>query len=642
MSLLKHAQEHIANQARFTNLNAFVYLGDRALIEATAKAADINPPDETPLAARLSLAGRLIAIKDNICTTEFPTTASSAILKDFKSPYDATVVKQLRDAGAIITGKTNMDEFGMGSHSTHSIFGPVRLSRFPGEIMSAGGSSGGSAAAVASGQCWAALGTDTGGSVRLPAAYTNVVGFKPSYGLLSRWGVIDYANSLDTVGILARDVESVESVFDQLNVYDPQDPTSLPPTKRSQLGFSKKVNTRLTIGIPLDYNITTLDPAVRRAWVQSLHYLQDCGHLLKAVELSTTRHALSAYYILAPAEASSNLAKYDGVRYGKRADGIDGTPSSVLFAKTRGQFLGAEVRRRILLGAFTLSAQAIDNYFIQAQKVRRLVANDFNSVFAEPNPLTADPFDVRGVGVDVLLCPTAPSLTPQLAEAMAQGPLDTYMNDVFTVPASLAGLPAISVPASIAEEDQSPKLRELGIKETAGMQVIGQYGNDGLVLEVARQLLQAVYEKDMYHRSDPSVTAWGTNCADTPGLTKYTKYLKGSKVSYRNIMRLREEKAFPLPKVLKKVKVPGYGILDKYPTSAEKRLRKRYGSKAQELGLTVDEYVAKKAREKRAKVTEEQKVKIAGEKEEKGEDAYEVSEEKSEGQATVDAPHQEK
>ncbi|KAF2745507.1 A subunit of aspartyl/glutamyl-tRNA amidotransferase [Sporormia fimetaria CBS 119925] len=473
MSLSALAKQCIANQSSHAHLNAFVSLADKAVVLARVAAAESTRGRHDD-----DLVGQLIAVKDNICTSDLPTTASSGILKSFVSPYDATVVKQLRDAGAVISGKTNMDEFGMGSHSAHSHFGPVKgLSRSEGHA-SAGGSSGGSAIAVASGQCIAALGTDTGGSVRLPAAYTGIVGFKPSYGLLSRWGVIAYANSLDTIGILANDARQTRVLFNKLNAYDPHDPTSLPPSTRQRLRTSK-LGRRLRIGIPVDYNITSLDPTVKRAWIRSLRDLEAQGHSLHNVSLPATRHALSAYYVLAPAEASSNLAKYDGVRYGSRAEGPDGTPDSVLFSKTRGQGFGPEVQRRILLGAFSLSAQAMDNYFIQAQKVRRLVQRDFDSVFAAPNPLLSvedvEKESETENGVDVLVCPTAPTSAPLLEKVQNQDPIDAYMNDVFTVPASLAGLPAISVPVD-------------GDGEKVGMQVIGQYGDDRMVLDTAQLL----------------------------------------------------------------------------------------------------------------------------------------------------------
>ena len=273
---------------------------------------------------------------------------------------------------------------------------------------------------------------------------------------------------------------------DTINVHDPQDPTSLSPSTRSRLITHTDTKSALRIGIPLEYNISSLEPAVRKTWLHALSLLQARGHTLHPVHLPATKHALSAYYVLAPAEASSNLAKYDGVRYGSRADGIDGTPESVLFAKTRGQGFGPEVQRRILLGAFTLSAQAIDNYFIQAQKVRRLVQQDFDNVFAAPNQLVVGEGKANAEGMDVLLCPTTPTLAPLLEEVEEQDPLQAYMNDVFTVPASLAGLPAISVPTPVVEKEGTFKNRY------AGMQIIGQYGHDKMVLDVGKELLQAV------------------------------------------------------------------------------------------------------------------------------------------------------
>lgn len=247
---------------------------------------------------------------------------------------------------------------------------------------------------------------------------------------------------------------------------------------------------QLRIGVPLDYNIATLNPAVRRTWIHTLRSLWDRGHTLHPVRLPATQHALSAYYILAPAEASSNLAKYDGVRYGGRAEGIDGTPDSVLFAKTRGQGFGPEVQRRILLGAFSLSAQAIDNYFIQAQKIRRLVQEDFNKVFAKANPLLDEnsPSNDQQDKVDVLLCPTAPSFPPPLSEVKNQDPIQAYMNDVFTVPASLAGLPAISVPVSSTTNGAKKAYDNEQTPQYAGVQIIGQYGDDKLVLACAKEI----------------------------------------------------------------------------------------------------------------------------------------------------------
>jgi len=335
----------------------------------------------------------------------------------------------------------------------------VKNSRWDGdEPLSAGGSSGGSAVAVATNQCYAALGTDTGGSVRLPAAYTGTVGFKPSYGRISRWGVVAYANSLDTVGILARKTSVIRDVFKILNQHDDRDPTSLSPRSRSRIAsyfasppLSNRLASRpLRVGVPIEYNISELASSVRHVWLNALAHLEELGHTIHPVSLPATKLALSAYYVLAPAEASSNLAKYDGVRYGTRAEGKDGRdgPDGYLYARTRGQGFGAEVKRRILLGAFSLSADAMDNYFIQAQKVRRLVQADFDAVFDAQNPLLAAssiPVGLQDRGsqegqkkastVDVLIAPTAPSIPPHLSSLVDKtdslSSLDAYLNDVF-------------------------------------------------------------------------------------------------------------------------------------------------------------------------------------------------------------------
>ncbi|KAH7078090.1 glutamyl-tRNA amidotransferas-like protein [Paraphoma chrysanthemicola] len=519
MSFLSHAKQYTLNQIKYAHLNAFVSRIDTTSLSHPPKSARQQKDGELD-----SFRYSPIAIKDNICTKDLKTTAASGILKDFVSPYDATVVELLRDAGAVVVGKTNMDEFGMGSHTINSHAGPARLQRYEGEERSAGGSSGGSALAVASAQCWAALGTDTGGSVRLPAAYTGVYGFKPSYGLLSRWGVLAYANSLDTVGIFAKNAQIIGNVFDKLNVYDPKDPTSLPPSTRARLESNREPTTSLRIGIPLDYNIATLQPAVRNAWVRALKGLAGKGHTLHPVRLPSTHNALSAYYILAPAEASSNLAKYDGVRFGSRAEGLDGTPESVLFAKTRGDGFGAEVQRRILLGAFSLSAQAIDNYFIQAQKVRRTVQEDFNKVFAKVNPLVDDAAHITTTEdqVDVVICPTAPTLAPSLSEVRAQDSIQSYMNDVFTVPASLAGLPAISVPVPITKEERGAIHGDHNIEDSAGIQIIGQYGDDKLVLHAAQQLSGVC--KTMQCYAGPDLTAWGESSFGKSTVNERKKY----------------------------------------------------------------------------------------------------------------------
>lgn len=406
-----------------------------------------------------------------------------------------------------------MDEFGMGTHSTTSAFESVRnagpLARY-----SAGGSSGGSAVAVREGRADLALGTDTGGSVRMPAAYTGAVGFKPSYGMLSRWGVVPYANSLDTVGLLARTVAPIREVIVGTGLYrehDARDPTSLPDSVRSRCtaerdgyaspGEPPPTTLRgFTFGLPLEYNIAELDSRVREGWLRALKTIRALGGRVVPVSLPSTKNALSAYYVIAPAEASSNLAKYDGIRYGHRdTAGPSDAQGGVLYARTRGSGFGSEVKRRIVLGAYTLSSEAMDNHFIQAQRVRQLVRRDFDRVFALDNPLLDEQhFDLSEMDgatgvetklgpaqVDFLVCPTAPTTPPLLEHVQKQTPLDSYMNDVFTVPASLAGLPAISIPMDIPVD---PASEEQKLLHFGGLQLIGQYWDDARVLSVAERL----------------------------------------------------------------------------------------------------------------------------------------------------------
>ncbi|KAL5335673.1 amidase signature domain-containing protein [Aspergillus crustosus] len=506
MSLLLEAERHVANQSSHLVLNAFItpLRCHPGQWHNLAKDADLRGKQGT---LKSKIDGRLIAVKDNICTRDLLTTCGSRSLETFTSPFNATVVQQLKDAGAIIAGKTNLDEFGMGSHSVQSRFGPVKNTcdgHGPG-ALSAGGSSGGSAVAVATDQCHSALGTDTGGSVRLPAAYTGIVGFKPSYGLLSRWGVIAYANSLDSVGIMAKRTSTVRDIFEILNQHDHRDPTNLSLSSRARVASyssqahptshptSRLDSSSLRIGVPIEYNISELAPSVRHAWGRSLEHMRQKGHIIKLVSLPMTKLALSAYYILAPAEASSNLARYDGVRYGTRFKNRndDTHPEDYLYAKTRGESLGPEVKRRIMLGAFSLSARAIDNYFMQAQRIRRLVQQDFDAAFITEHPLTAkEPRtkeQTQDAGVDVLICPTAPTPPPSISDVTnteaTNSTLAAYVNDVFTVPASLAGLPAISVPVSGKMEDKNQASQNL-----AGIQIIGQYGDDELVLKVGELL----------------------------------------------------------------------------------------------------------------------------------------------------------
>ncbi|EFZ03973.2 amidase [Metarhizium robertsii ARSEF 23] len=451
------------------------------------------PPQLLPSAKPFRL-----AVKDNIATAEFPTQCASRILRGHKSPYEATVVTQLRARGGIVVGKTNMDEFGMGSHATNSMHGAVSNHLSTDEPISAGGSSGGSAVAVMLGEADIALGTDTGGSIRLPASYTGAVGYRPSYGMISRYGVFPYANSLDTVGMLAREVKPILHLLVETKLdeeHDPNDPTSLSPASRRRCAKAcpplLEDMSKLTVGIPLEYNVAELDPIMRQAWAEAATALESAGVNIVPVSLPSTKEALCAYYVLAPAEASSNLAKYDGVRYGARGEHGD-AGGDTLYSETRGAGFGPEVRRRILLGTYSLSSEAMDNYFVQAQKVRRLIRQDFDKVFKRDNPLQeAAQFDLSDMDaetalqdkqgppqVDFLLSPTAMSFAPTLNDVLTKSSLEAYMGDVFTVPASLAGLPAVSVPSGRVGEGRLP----------LGLQLIGQYWDDKRVLAMAERL----------------------------------------------------------------------------------------------------------------------------------------------------------
>jgi aspartyl-tRNA(Asn)/glutamyl-tRNA(Gln) amidotransferase subunit A len=428
------------------------------------------------------LKGRIIALKDNYCTTDQKTTCASKVLENFVSPYDATVVKLIREAGGTVIGKTNMDEFAMGSNNDQSAFGITRNPLFS-QDTSTGGSSGGSAAAVAADMCDISLGTDTGGSVRLPSAYCGVIGFKPSYGMISRYGVISYAQSLDTVGILGKSVSLVEGMFDVLNKYDMHDPTCISESIRKKITArdNSRLHKPLRIGIIAEA-IINLSEEVRDEWINCLDYVRSLGHEIELVSVPALKQALPVYFILSPAEASSNLARYDGVRYGTRAD-VDryvsqtaDTFESTLYGPTRTRGFGDEVQRRILLGTYNLNAGAYSNHFSKAQKVRRKLIQQFNDVFAAVNVFYGNEGsrDSNSPKVDCIILPTARTRAPTHEEIRNESdPIEAYVNDVLTVPANLAGLPAISVPWG---------------QKSVGMQVWGQFGDDHLVLDVAKLL----------------------------------------------------------------------------------------------------------------------------------------------------------
>ncbi|RKF80901.1 Glutamyl-tRNA amidotransferase subunit A, mitochondrial [Golovinomyces cichoracearum] len=466
-----------------------------------------------------------IAVKDNIATSNgIATTCASKILINYQSPFEAEVLKKLGENGeSVIIGKSKMDEFGMGSNSIHSMWGPARRKSLSLRAFSPGGSSGGSAVAVADNYCDLGIGTDTGGSIRLPAAYTGIVGFKPSYGLISRWGIIPYANSLDTVGFLTWTVDENERAFRQTLGYDHRDPTSIKEKDRRRIhrnivdvrncsgsrakaesisSFSTSWLRELTIGFPLEYNTNEIDSEIISVWKLILKLLRKMGANVVPVSLPNTKYSLPAYYVLASAEAASNLAKYDGVRYGTFCKGIQ-KPEDTLHSETRGKSLGTEVRRRIILGSYTLSSKRMSNYFIQAQKVRRLIQRDFDRVFKIQNPLRdKEQFDMSYLReeipvsnklgpetIDYIICPTAATYPPTLENVIQEKPVDTYINDIFTVPASLAGLPTISVPVKLLDNSLF----------AVGIQVIGQYGEDFGVLRLGNQLEKTVnYVKNKF------------------------------------------------------------------------------------------------------------------------------------------------
>jgi aspartyl-tRNA(Asn)/glutamyl-tRNA(Gln) amidotransferase subunit A len=416
------------------------------------------------------LAAWTISIKDNICTNDMPTTCSSRMLKSYTSPFEATTVRLLREAGANIIGKTNCDEFGMGSMNLDSAFGPVynpiKQDGQPERV--AGGSSGGAAASVAAKYCKVAIGSDTGGSIRLPAAYCGVYGFKPSYGLISRWGLVSYADSLDTIGIIASRHDEVKETFDVLSQYDDRDPTSISQNVRSKAhkvaeealrGIGKSGNLDgLRVGVPQQFFAKEVDPRILPSVRNMLSKLKQLGAEIVPVNLPNVKYALSAYYVLASAEASSNLARYDGIRFGyrsdelesaKEAEGKNSTKFAKHIAKSRSEGFGKEVKKRILLGTYSLTSELFDNYFLQAQRVRQLVRKDLDKAFCLDNVLGSTTINATG-GVHAILHPSAVDIAPLVSRANQRG-VGTYTQDLLTVPASLAGLPSINVPAGRAD-----------------------------------------------------------------------------------------------------------------------------------------------------------------------------------------------
>jgi aspartyl-tRNA(Asn)/glutamyl-tRNA(Gln) amidotransferase subunit A len=414
------------------DMNAYITVThDVARAQATAADEKLAKGEARPLE------GAPLAVKDLFCTKGVLTTAASHILDGFTPPYESTVTQRLFDAGCVMLGKTNLDEFAMGSANITSYYGPVKSpwTRADGVELVPGGSSGGSAAAVAADLCAASLGTDTGGSIRQPAAFCGIVGFKPTYGRCSRFGIIAFASSLDQAGPITKTVKDSALLFEHMAGHDPKDSTSATHALPNVSALPGDVR-GLRIGIPKEYRPDGINPEVAAMWDRGAQLLKESGAEIVEISLPHTKYALATYYIVAPAECSSNLARYDGVRFGLRV-AEPGDSIEQLYEKTRAAGFGAEVKRRILIGTYVLSSGYYDAYYKKAQRVRGRIIQDFRDAFAR---------------CDVILTPTAPSAAFALGESGSMDPVTMYLNDVFTVPASLAGLPGLSLPAGLSKD----------------------------------------------------------------------------------------------------------------------------------------------------------------------------------------------
>jgi len=451
-------------------VGAFLHVAEEHVIERAKKLDARRKAGDTELGP---LAGVPIAVKDNICTCGMPTTCASRILEGYVSPYDATVVERLRASGAMIIGKANMDEFAMGSSGETSAFhvtrNPWDLERVP------GGSSSGSAAAVAAGEVPLALGTDTGGSIRQPAAFTGIVGLKPTYGYVSRYGVVAFASSLDQVGPMGRDVEDVARLFEVIAGPDRRDATNAGRTPPALKFGGDPSLTGLRIGVPKEFFGEGIDAGVKARLQEAIAQLAALGAEVEECSLPATEYALHAYYVLALAEASSNLARFDGVRFGYRAAQSGGLND--MYSKTRAEGFGSEVKRRIMLGTYVLSAGHYDAYYRKAQQVRTLVIRDFARAFER---------------YDAVVTPTTPFTAWRIGEKI-NDPVSMYLGDICTIPVNLAGLPAISVPCGFAD----------GLP--VGMQLIGKHFADAQLLQMA----WAYQKVTKHHEARPALTEEG-------------------------------------------------------------------------------------------------------------------------------------
>ena len=443
-------------------LGAFVHKTPELAIEQAKRADERlkkeNPPD---------LCGIPLGIKDLFCTKGVESQAGSRILENFKPEYESTVSQNLLDNGTVMLGKLNMDEFAMGSSNETSIYGnAINPWKIDDRRLTPGGSSGGSASAVAADLCLGATGTDTGGSIRQPAAFTGIVGIKPTYGRCSRWGVIAFASSLDQAGPMTKTVRDGAIMLEAMAGNDPKDSTSaniVVPNFEAMLTGDIKGK---RIGIPKEYRLDGMPSEIEKLWSDGTEMLRQAGAKIENISLPHTKYALPAYYVIAPAEASSNLARYDGVRYGRRAALSSGDGINEMYEKTRAEGFGPEVKRRVMIGTYVLSAGFYDAYYNRARKVRALIKRDFDEVFSD--------------GVDAILTPTTPSSAFGLGEMSDADPVQMYLNDVFTVTVNLAGLPGVSVPTGV---DKS------GLP--LGLQVIGRPWEEGDMLNIAYSLEQS-------------------------------------------------------------------------------------------------------------------------------------------------------
>ncbi|MDA0924469.1 MAG: Asp-tRNA(Asn)/Glu-tRNA(Gln) amidotransferase subunit GatA [Proteobacteria bacterium] len=444
-------------------LGAFVHKTPEIALERAAAADQRIKAGDAP-----DMCGIPLGIKDLFCTEGVASQAASRILEGFRPQYESTVSGQLRDAGAVMLGKLNMDEFAMGSSNETSVYGnainPWRAGNSD-AALTPGGSSGGSAAAVAADLCLAATGTDTGGSIRQPAAFTGIVGLKPTYGRCSRWGIVAFASSLDQAGPMTKTVRDAAIMGAAMMGYDPKDSTSADlPVPDFEAMLTGDIRGRV-IGIPREYRMDGMPEEIEALWARGREMLADAGAVIRDISLPHTKYALPAYYVIAPAEASSNLARYDGVRFGYRAKMAPGDGITEMYEKTRAEGFGPEVRRRVMVGTYVLSAGYYDAYYNRARKVRTLIKRDFEEVFA--------------AGVDAILTPATPSAAFALGKKHAD-PVEMYLNDVFTVTVNLAGLPGLAVPTGLD-----------GAGLPLGLQLIGKPWEEGELLNIGYALEQA-------------------------------------------------------------------------------------------------------------------------------------------------------